>query len=106
VLYLGGPKWCPGVLLGDLLSREFTDLPRGTALAETAGNTARALVAVPILRRLAGSRAEMDRLEQVGAVLLAVAVGEGISATIAMPSRPPAAAPSTRAAPPAESRAR
>ena len=84
VLYLGGLKWWPGVLLGDLLSREFTDLPLGTALAETAGNTARALVAVLILRRLAGPRAQMDRLEQVGAVLLAVAVGEGISATIAM----------------------
>ena len=40
VLYLGGLRWWPGVLLGDLLSREFTELPLGTALAETAGNTA------------------------------------------------------------------
>ena len=69
---------------GDLLSRQFTELPLGTALAETARNTARAIVAVLILRRLAGSRAAMDRLEHVGAVLLAVAVGEGLSASIAM----------------------
>ena len=54
VLYLGGLRWWPGVLLGDLLSREWTELPFGTALAESAGNTARALVAVLIIRRLAG----------------------------------------------------
>ena len=84
VLYLGGMRWWPGVLLGDLLSREWTELPLGTALAESAGNTARALVAVLIIRRLAGPRAGMDRLEHVGAVLLGVAVGEALSATIAM----------------------
>ena len=67
VLYLGGLRWWPGVLIGDLMSREFTELPLGTALAETAGNTARAVIAVLILRRLAGHRAAMDRLEHVGA---------------------------------------
>jgi signal transduction histidine kinase len=86
VLYLGGLRWWPGVLLGDLLSREFTQLPFGVALAETAGNMARALVAVVILRRLAGRHAAMDRVEHVGAVLVAVAVGEALSATVAMVS--------------------
>jgi signal transduction histidine kinase len=84
VLYLGGLRWWPGVLLGDLLSREFTLLPLGTALAETAGNMARALLAVLILQRLAGRRAAMDRLVHVGAVFAAVAVGEAVSATVAM----------------------
>jgi signal transduction histidine kinase len=84
VLYLGGLRWWPGVLLGDLLSREFGLLPLGTALAETGGNVARALVAVVILRRLVGPSAAMDRLRQVGAVLVAVAAGEAISATVAM----------------------
>jgi signal transduction histidine kinase len=84
VLYLGGLRWWPGVLLGDLLSREFGQLPLGTALAESAGNIARALVAVIILRRLAGAHATMDRLRDVGAVLLAVAAGEAVSATVAM----------------------
>jgi signal transduction histidine kinase len=84
VLYLGGLRWWPGVLLGDLLSREFTQLPLGTALAETAGNMARALLAVVILQRLVGRRAAMDRLEQVGAVFAAVAIGEAVSATVAM----------------------
>jgi signal transduction histidine kinase len=84
VLYLGGLRWWPGVLLGDLLSREFGMLPLGTALAETGGNVARAIVAVLILWRLIGRNAAMDRLEQVGAVLIAVAAGEAISATVAM----------------------
>jgi signal transduction histidine kinase len=83
VLYLGGWRWWPGVLLGDLLSREFT-LPLWAVLAETAGNMARALVAVVILQRLVGRRAAMDQLRQVGAVFVAVAVGEAVSATVAM----------------------
>jgi signal transduction histidine kinase len=84
VLYLGGLRWWPGVLLGDLLARDFTLVPLGTALAQAAGNMARAVVAVLILQRLVGRRAAMDRLEQVGAVLVAVAVGEVVSATVAM----------------------
>ncbi len=84
VLYLGGLRWWPGVLLGDLLSREWSQLPLGTALAESAGNITRAVVAVIILQRLAGSRAAMDRLAHVGAVLVAVGTGEAISATVAM----------------------
>ena len=84
VLYLGGLRWWPGVLLGDLLSREWAQLPLGTALAESAGNITRALVAAIILRRLIGPRAGMDRLAHVGAVLLAVGTGEAISATVAM----------------------
>jgi signal transduction histidine kinase len=86
VLYLGGWRWWPGVLLGDLLTREFT-LPLWAVLAETAGNLARALLAVVILRRLVGRRAAMDQLPQVGAVFVAVAVGEAVSATVAMLSR-------------------
>ena len=84
VLYLGGLRWWPGVLLGDLLSREWTELPLGVALAETAGNVARAVVATVILLRLVGPRATMDRLKDVGAVLIAVAAGEALSATVAM----------------------
>jgi signal transduction histidine kinase len=86
VLYLGGLQWWPGVLLGDLLTREFA-LPLWAVLAETAGNMARALLAVIILQRLVGRRAAMDRLEHVGAVFAAVAVGEAVSATVAMLAR-------------------
>jgi signal transduction histidine kinase len=87
VLYLGGLRWWPGILLGDLLTREFALLPLWAVLVETAGNLARALVAVAILQRLVGRRAAMDRLEQVGAVFAAVATGEALSATVAMLAR-------------------
>jgi signal transduction histidine kinase len=88
VLYLGGLRWWPGVLLGDLGSLLgdvlSVGVPPGAALAEAGGDMARALVAVVILRRLVGPRAALDRLEQVGAVLVAVASGAVISATVAM----------------------
>jgi signal transduction histidine kinase len=91
LLYVGGLRWWPGILLGDLLGT-IVDLPGarqplGIALADTAGHVARAIVAVIILQRLVGRRAAMDRLEQVGAVFVAVAVGEALAATIAILAR-------------------
>jgi signal transduction histidine kinase len=91
LLYVGGLRWWPAVLLGDLLA-SIVDLPGarqplGIALADTASHVARAVVAVLILQRLVGRRAAMDRLAQVGAVFVAVAVGEAISATVAILSR-------------------
>jgi signal transduction histidine kinase len=91
VLYLGGLRWWPGILLGDLVGT-IVDLPGaaqplGIALADTAGHVARAIVAVVILQRLVGRRAAMDRLEQVGAVFVAVTVGEALAATLAILAR-------------------
>jgi signal transduction histidine kinase len=91
LLYLGGLRWWPGILLGDLLGtivdRPGDRQPPVIALADTAGHVARAVVAVVILQRLVGRRATMDRLEQVGAVLVAVAVGEALAATVAILAR-------------------
>jgi signal transduction histidine kinase len=91
LLYLGGLWWWPGVLLGDLVGT-LVDLPGdrqplGIALADTAGHVARAVVAVIILQRLVGRRAAMDRLEQVGVVFVAIALGEGLAATVAILAR-------------------
>jgi signal transduction histidine kinase len=88
VLYLGGLRWWPGVLLGDLgsLAGDVVSLavPLGTALVQAAGDMAGIVFAVLILRRLVGPRARMDRLQSVGAVLVAVATGAAISAAVAM----------------------
>jgi signal transduction histidine kinase len=91
LLYVGGLRWWPGILLGDLVGT-IVDLPGdpqplGIALADTTGHVARAVVAVIILQRLAGRRAAMDRLAQVGAVFVAVAVGEALAATVAILAR-------------------
>jgi signal transduction histidine kinase len=91
VLYLGGLRWWPAILLGDLvgtlLDLPGTRQPLGIALADTAGHVARAVVAVIILQRLVGRRAAMDRLAHVGAVFAAVAVGEALAATVAILAR-------------------
>src|SRR3954465_13104544 len=69
VLYLGGLRWWPAILLGDLgsllgdvLSDELA-VPVGTALAQAAGDITGLLAAAVILRRLVGPRAAMDRLQ-------------------------------------------
>jgi signal transduction histidine kinase len=91
VLYLGGLRWWPAVLIGDLVGT-LVDLPGarqplGIALADTAGHVARAVVAAVILERLVGRRAAMDRLGQVGTVFAAIAVGEALAATVAVLAR-------------------
>ena len=58
LLYVGGLRWWPAILLGDLIGT-IVDLPGqrqplGIALADTAGHVARAIVAVVILQRLVG----------------------------------------------------
>ena len=88
VLYLAGSRWWPAILLGDLVGTivDFPGArqPLGIALGDTASHVARAVVAVAILQRLVGRRAAMDRLGQVGAVVVAVAVGEALAATVAI----------------------
>ena len=81
VLYLGGLRWWPGVVIGDLLSAESLS-PVHTAIAVTAANLAEALVATILLRRLIGRRAKLDRLEQIGWMLVAIAPATAISAVV------------------------
>ena len=93
LLYVAGLRWWPGILLGDLVGTivDFPGArqPLGIALGDTAGHVARAVVAVIILQRLVGRRAEMDRLAQVGAVVVAIAIAEALAATVAIVARWP-----------------
>ena len=81
VLYLGGLRWWPGAVIGDLLSNTWT-APLGTSLAVTAANLAEILVATLLLWRLIGRRAQLDRLDQIGGMLAAIAPAVAISATV------------------------
>lgn len=81
VLYLGGLRWWPGAVIGDLLSNTWT-APLGTTIAVTAANLAEIVVATLLLWRLVGRRAQLDRLDQVGGMLLAIAPAVAITATV------------------------
>src|SRR2546423_8816680 len=50
VLYLGGARFWPGVLAGDLFANNYSALPVGTALAQTCGNMLEMLVAAFLIR--------------------------------------------------------
>jgi len=51
-LYLGGLRFWPGVLIGDLLANDYSALPVGSALAQTTGNVLEMLAATLLMRRL------------------------------------------------------
>jgi signal transduction histidine kinase len=81
VLYLGGLRWWPGIVIGDLLASEGGS-PLATELIIAAANLAEATVATLLLWRLVGRRARFDRLDQIGRMLIAIAAATSISATV------------------------
>ena len=85
-LYLWGLRWWPGVLLGEIvvngeLLLDDSTFPIGSLLGQQTGNMAEIIVGALLLRRLIGPNAAMDRVEQVGGMLVAVGVATAISAT-------------------------
>jgi integral membrane sensor domain MASE1 len=58
-LFLGGLRFWPGVLIGDLLANDYGALPLGAALGQTCGNLLEVLVAVALLRRLVRDRSPL-----------------------------------------------
>jgi signal transduction histidine kinase len=84
-LYLGGLRFWPGVLIGDLALIDPSQ-PLATALLVTAGNLLDILVIAVLLRRLLGPRSTLDRVEHVGRMLLAIAAGAAVTATVAVAS--------------------
>jgi signal transduction histidine kinase len=84
-LYLAGLRWLPGVLLGDLALADYSQ-PLGTVLGISAGNIADIVVIALLLRRLLGPRTVLERLPQVGGMLVAIAAGAAITAAVATAS--------------------
>jgi hypothetical protein len=62
-LYLGGLRWWPGVVIGDVLLSD-PGLALGSRVGMTAGNLADILVIAVLMKRLVGRRAALDRLER------------------------------------------
>jgi signal transduction histidine kinase len=85
-LYLWGLRWWPGVLVGEIVVNAELWLgdgayPVGSLLGQQAGNIAEIIVGALLLRRLLGPGAAMDRVEEVGRMLVGVSVATAISAT-------------------------
>jgi signal transduction histidine kinase len=81
-LYLGGLRFWPGVLIGDLLANDYTALPFGSALGQTTGNMLEVIVAVLLLRRFVPRGSPLDTVGGLGGMLAAIAAGTAVSATI------------------------
>ena len=85
-LYLGGLRFWPGVLIGDLLANSYSTLPIGSAIGQTAGNMLEVILATVLLRRLVRRGAPLDSIQGVGAIVVAIAAGATVSATIGVSS--------------------
>ena len=81
-LYLRGLRLWPGVVLGDLLVNNYTALPIGSALGQSVGNLLEVVVATILLRRLCPRGDPSSTIRGVGGMLVAIAAGTAISATI------------------------
>src|SRR4051794_3630735 len=81
-LSLGGLRFWPGVLAGDLLANNYAALPFGSALGQTAGNMLEVVAAAVLIRRLISRAPPLDSVAGLGGLLAAIGVGTAVSATI------------------------
>jgi signal transduction histidine kinase len=81
-LYLGGLWLWPAVLAGDLLVNDYAALPLGSAIGQSAGNVLEAVVATWLLQRLAVDGQPLRSVAGVTRMLIALAAGTALSATI------------------------
>src|SRR5215217_3942194 len=82
-LCLGGLRFWPGVLVGDLLANDYSALPLGSAIGQTLGNMLEVLVAVLLIRRLAARHGSpLDGVAGVGRLVAVIAAATAISATV------------------------
>jgi signal transduction histidine kinase len=86
-LYLWGMRWWPAILLAEFvvngeLLLDDKGLPLGSLLGQQTGNMLEILVGALLLRELIGPRAALDRVEQVGGMLVALGTATAISATV------------------------
>src|ERR1700754_3612162 len=81
VLFLGGVRLWPGVVIGDLLLGDFST-PLATVLAQTIGNTIALVVAVLVLRRLTGGRGDLARVGDVLALVACALLAAVISGAV------------------------
>jgi signal transduction histidine kinase len=81
-LSLGGLRYWPGVLVGDLLANDYSTLPVGSAFGQTCGNMLEILVAALLIRRLLERGSPLETVKGLGGLLGALAAGTAVSAVV------------------------
>ncbi len=81
-LYLGGLRYWPGVLIGDLFANNYATLPVGSALGQTCGNLLEVILATVLIRRFVRRGSPLDSVSGVGWLVVAIAAGTAVSATV------------------------
>src|SRR4051812_49305812 len=81
VLFLGGVRLWPGIVIGDLLLGDFST-PFATVLAQTAGNTLALILAAIALRRLTSGRGDLARVGDVLALVACAVLASVVSGAI------------------------
>src|SRR3954470_18834252 len=81
-LCLGGLRFWPGVLVGDLLANDYSAVPVGSALGQTLGNMVEVVVAAVLIRRLLARGSPLDSLGGLGRLLAAITAGTALSAIV------------------------
>jgi signal transduction histidine kinase len=81
-LYLGGLRLWVGVALGDLLANDYATLPLGSALGQTCGNVLEVLLVAFLLHRLVPRGSPIGSIRALGRMVLAIAAGTAVSASI------------------------
>jgi len=82
ILYLGGVRLWPGVLLGDLLANDYSALPLGSAIGQTCGNVLEVLTVTLLVRRLIRAGSPIDTVGGLGRMLVALGAGTLVSASV------------------------
>jgi signal transduction histidine kinase len=81
-LYLGGLRFWPGVLVGDLLANDYGRLPLGSAIGQSCGNVLEILTATVLLYRLVPRGDPLGSVGALASMLVAICAGTAVSATI------------------------
>jgi signal transduction histidine kinase len=81
-LYLGGLRYWPGVLIGDLFANNYMALPVGSAFGQTCGNLLEVVLATLLIRRFVRRGSPLDSVSGVGWLVVAIAAGTVLSATV------------------------
>ncbi len=81
-LYLLGPQLWPAVVIGDLLVNNYSSLPIGSAIGQSAGNLLEVLLAALLLRRFAARNKPLGSVRGLQGMLVALMAGTAVSATV------------------------